>query len=370
MELTATTAASLAEVEPIRDEWNRLLEESLYPSIYLRFEYFAAAVRAFSDPDDLFIVLLRGPQVELVGIFPFRLRRLRKGPFRPTAVELAVTDELDKPYPIIKRGREIPAWQRFLKVLTERHPGWDLLHLLEIRDDDPLLLQEPSLFRMPRYRVRRSAYRESPLIALDRDWEQLGDNHKHMRKKLRLMQRDFGVGFRFQVFESTEDWRRCLRDYVALEQRGWKHGMVGIGKSPAMERFYEQVFAAFAPQGFLRFGFLYGGGTLIAGDVAYVKGDHVYFCHGSYDPAYGKYSPGLVSKSLFIRHFHDKGLQWGDYLAGYAGYMQNWSSRIVRTYNLRIERVRVAGLPYLLAGSLSARRRKQSAAVDAAPVRT
>jgi len=62
----------------------------------------------------------------------------------------------------------------------------------------------------------------------------------------------------------------------------------------------------------------------------------VYFSDGCYDQAYNKYSPGMVSTSFFIKHFYGNIYKKGDFLCGYAGYLDGWSDSLVKTHRIDV----------------------------------
>ena len=79
------------------------------------------------------------------------------------------------------------------------------------------------------------------------------------------------------------------------------------------------------------FGILYDGKVPVSVELSYIYRDTVYFAHGTYNPEYRKLSPGSVSTSKFIEYFCDKNYKDGDFLAGFAHYINDWAGTLLST---------------------------------------
>lgn len=75
MQVSAVTTRM--ELEALAPEWNRLLHASSSESIFLTWEYISAWVDAVAPSADLYVLVVRNANDELVGIAPFYRRRIR-----------------------------------------------------------------------------------------------------------------------------------------------------------------------------------------------------------------------------------------------------------------------------------------------------
>lgn len=339
-DLFIEVTTSMSALALMKDEWNTLLEQSVYPSVYMRFEYVESGIRHLSRPgDELFIIGIRDQLTQsLTAIFPMKLRRLKRYSIGLRMLEYAVTREIDKPFPIIKQGWESRVWPTFSSFVARMTPEWDIMEFMEVPDSTTLRDDLKVCFSGSKHTIQVGPPKESHLIDLHRPWSLVWDRHVHMRRIYRKMARDFGVGFSYDIKGCLNDPDSGLDTYIDLELRSWKHGRVGISKSAEITRFYRGLFRDFCQLGLVKIGFLYLNGVAIAGEIAYVYRGNVYFAHGSFDDEYRKYSPGLVSKALFLKSFHEQGYRTGDYLAGYAGYLKNWSTETVFCQDVRVIR--------------------------------
>lgn len=325
---------SVQDIRTLESSWRRLHEDCTHPSIYNGFDFFISSTTAFTDPDIRLYVLVASEGSEVVAIFPFQLSHLRREGTRLELLGYAAQWEIDKPYPLIRDGYERIAWTELVHFLAANRRRWHRFDLMEVRKDLTAATLLPKLLSKRGYFVRVREDRETPLINLNRPWEERWRAHQKMRKKVSRMQNTFGNRLRFQVLEGLDTWESCLATYMELESKGWKAGRVGIGKNSQTTAFYREFFSRIAANGALRFGMLYVDSEVVAAEIAYIYKQTVYFAHGTYDERFSKYSPGMVSTSLFLRYFHESGFQDGDYLAGYTGYLIPWADRIVPSYKI------------------------------------
>jgi hypothetical protein len=121
------------------------------------------------------------------------------------------------------------------------------------------------------------------------------------------------------------------------EMAGWK---ANLGVSEKQNRLiYANLLPKLAEKNQAYFGILYDGDRVVSIELSYVYLNTVYFAHGTYHPDYAHLSPGSVSTSKFIEYFHGKGYQDGDFLAGFAFYVNSWSERLEPTQDIEIFKV-------------------------------
>jgi hypothetical protein len=331
---------SVAEMAAMKEDWNALLDQSVYPTVYMRYEYIEAALRHLGRPDDeLFIIVIRDRATfGLTAIYPMKLKRVKRYSLNLRILEYAVIREIDKPYPIIKHGWESRVWPAFCGFVSRMTPKWDLMELMEAPDNTELQEAIRVFFSGSKHIVRIGERKESHLVDLTQAWSSVWRKHIHMRRMCRKIARDFGDTFTYDIKNCLNDSDSGLDTYIGLETRSWKQGRIGISKNADITAFYRRLFRDFCPLGFVKLGFLYLNDRAIAGEIAYVYNSNVYFAHGSFDEAYRKYSPGLVSKALFLKSFHEQEYRTGDYLAGYAGYLKNWSTGTIDCRDVRVLR--------------------------------
>lgn len=329
---------SVEKVVSLEGAWRELHQHCTYRSLYNGFDFFIASVKAFTTQEIGLLVLSARVDGELIAIFPLQTSSITLARLRLRQIEYAVQWEIDKPYPLIRSGRDVEAWDGLFRFLSGNRVKWHRFELIEVREGLPGIAELSERFRPPWFWVRKGQDQRSPMITLTDSWDVRWNAHSKMRKKVSRIERKFGDRLRFEVVESRDRWPELLEMYVDIESRGWKAGRIGIGKNARVLAFYQDLFERLARRGQIAFGVLSVDSKPIAIEIAYMEAGTVYFSHGTYDEAFGDYSPGMVSTTLFLRHFHSVGYREGDYLAGFAGYVVPWCDKVVGSERLVVLR--------------------------------
>ncbi len=325
----------------LQDEWNELLLRSSRPTIYSTFDYVCTSYRHFKKDEEVFFLLFRdGPAGRLLAIFPLSIWNETCQGVAVRTVKHGITTkytDVDKPYPIIDRDREEACWTWFRDYFHREFREWEIIQYDELMLDSYLNQDLGGLFRRPAFWVKAKPGPDSPIVRLDGDGEAFWATHPNMRAKNRRMEKQIGNGFSYVVTNDPDDVDRCLSEYAATEQAGWKAG-TGITREHGLQ-FYQDLLPRLADKGQLYFGTMYDGDTVISTEISYVFMKRVYFAFGTYNPEYSKLSPGTVSTARFIGFFFGKGYEEGDFLAGFAHYVNPWTSHIEKTTNITIRRM-------------------------------
>ena len=327
------------ELVGLEPEWEKLLQHSAHPSIFLTFDFVYTSCIHFKGDEEVFFLLFRDADTrELLAIFPLsRWRRTCHG------INLEVishgitpqTSEVDKPRPIIDRNREAECWMRFRDYFQHECKSWDVIDFEELIASSYLTQNLAQLFSFPRFWTKAKAGPDSPIIKLDGDWEEFWGQHRKLRKKCRHLERALGEKLSYRITNDPSDVERCLKEYIETEISSWKKGEMVAGN----RAFYKELFPRLAEKRQLYFGMMYDGDVVVSIEVAYAFQDQIYFCHGTYSSDYAALSPGAVNSCWFIRYFHGKGFVEGDYLAGFSNYNNPWAHRIEKTANVVIRRM-------------------------------
>lgn len=329
------------DVQDSAGEWEELLGRSSRPTIYSSFDYVYTSCTHFQRNEEIFFLFLRVREDgRLLAIFPVSIWNDIDCGVPVRRIEHGITPaetEVDKPYPIIDRDCEAACWKRFSEYLRKEFRQWDLVVYNELWVDSGLNQWLRKLFPMPTYWTRTRSGPETPIFALDGEWDAFLSVHQHARHKIRRMEKQFGDQLSFVVTRDPKDIDRYLDAYIATEQTSTK-AEAGIMR-PGKQRFYRELFPKLAAKGQLYFAMLYDRDTVVAAHVSYVFGSRVYIALCTFNPAYRKYSPGMVIHFRFIRFLHGKGYAEADFLAGYAHYLKPWASHIEKTVNVQVRKL-------------------------------
>lgn len=320
-------------------EWDALLSNSVRPTVFMTFDYVYTSCLHYKGSEEIFFLLFRDADSrDLLAIFPLSVwsRRIHRVDLTVVAHGLMPSaTEVDKPCPIILNDQEARCWMRFSEYLQHEYTSWDMIELDELIADSYLPANLSQLFRFPRFYNRNKPGPDSPIVKLDGEWEDFWGNHRKLRKKCRRLERALGENLIYRIVDDPAEAEQCLEQYIAAETGSWKEGDM-VAKNRA---FYQDLHPKLAEKGRLVFGMMYDRDSVVSIEVAYTYLDRVYFCHGTYLPAYADLSPGMVNSCWFIKHFHGKGFVEGDYLAGFSGYVNPWAYRNEPTRQIMIRKM-------------------------------
>jgi len=327
--------------DDLREQWDMLLAESVFPSIFLSFDYLAKAYAVFhAGNSEPFILTLKNDEGVLLGIAPFRRSFRRQGGVSQAVLEYLVTWEIDKPYVIARNGWEIAIWQAIFSFLDANPAEWDILELVEMPDFLQGTSAVQQLFQAPGYRCRVSAGPDGPCIDLTQTWDQFLGDHKKYRMALNRLNR-LCPDWEVDTYNKRSAIGEGLERYIALERLSWKHGKVGLERNSLHLEFYREVIPALAQKGCAAIYILVNGeGRQMAGIICFSFEQTLYAFHTAYDPVFSQYSPGKLLMGLVLKEYMgNKTLKSADLLCGFADYYKPWAVRIITTTNLQVFRM-------------------------------
>lgn len=337
-QIVVKCASTLDEIATLEKQWEHLHRNAARASFYNTFDFIYEAVRAFaiaSIPLKVFSLWLKQDEENaLIAVFPWQSYKDRWWFLSYNMYEYIGLEEVDKPYPIIHKDYLQDCWSAILTYLQHEESGWDMLQLIEFPQDEKHNHAIENACANDDLRLKILPDTSGPVIHFKESWEDFWSAHPKMRRKVKKMEKDFSENISF-VIENV-DSVSAVKQYAELEQKSWKKGKVGVSKNHKTLDFYNNLAAKAAEKNKIFFGFLCVDGVPVSAEIAYVHGDTAYFCHGCYDDAYKKYSPGMVSTSYFLQYFFAKDVRYGDFLCGYAGYLNAWADEQVVTQKLQV----------------------------------
>ena len=324
-------------IDALEEAWDALLQKSVRPTLFSTFDYVQTSISYLNQGERIFYLTMYSDSRELLAIFPLCIRmRIEHGVACRVIMHALPpqTTEVDKPCPIIHRDHESACWEAFARYVKQDFKQWDIIDLEELIQGSCFPARVKEFFALPGYRTAVKPGPESPIINLSGEWDEFWSHHRKLRKKCGRLERRI-EGLRREVTDNPADMERCLEHYIATEKISWKEGeMVAFHKD-----FYAALLPRLARKGRVCFSIMYDGDAVVSVEMAYTYLDRVYFCHGTYAPDYAVHSPGMVNSCWFIRHFMGKGFEEGDYLAGFASYVDPWASRQELTSHVTVYRI-------------------------------
>jgi CelD/BcsL family acetyltransferase involved in cellulose biosynthesis len=181
------------------------------------------------------------------------------------------------------------------------------------------------------WRLERHEAGQCPQVMLEgHTWESylatLGSEHRYaVQRKLRKLRKDFDV--RLERAETDAERETALEWLIDLHERRWREkGESDAFHTPALRAFHQEVTRLALAQGWLRLFLLRLNGTPAAAFYGLRYGDTFSFYQSGFDPAYGRYSVGVVLMALSIQSALAEGARVYDMLHGEEEYKFHWAN--------------------------------------------
>lgn len=335
----------------LRDKWDTLVQESVFPSIFIHFDYLAKAFELFhSNNAEPFILVIRNLEGLLIGVAPFRRSTIRRWGVNLSVLEYLVTWEVDKPYILARDGWEDEVWNAIFDYLDKNPTEWDQLELVEMPDHLVGAARVKQLFRAPAYQCRTEAGPSGHYIDLTQPWEQFLKAHKKYRKTYKQFEK-LRPDYEVITYSDSETIREGIAHYATVESLSWKNGKTGLQRSPQHFEFYQYFASAMSKRSKVSIHVLMNcEGNPMAAILCWMSKNTLFVHHTTYDPELSDHSPGKILMGLVLKAYRGhQTLRKADLLCGFAQYYNPWAERFVTTTHVNVYRLS-PGMRFLLAG--------------------
>lgn len=287
------------------DAWRRLAERALEPNAYLAPMFVLPALMHLEAARRVTVFLIE-QEGQLIGVGVFSTRRL------PAPLRLRVLEGFRSRHSylsglLVDHEYAPGAVDAFFSFIVRREMGWH-----GVRFD--WMVAGSHLEQLLRCSARRRGIWWSPSERFCRavlrppgndgcpPLERIAASRlKDLRRRMRRLgeQGDLAWRVHFGCEISDEVVERFLR----LEHGGWK-GEAGssLRSSPANERFFVAMIDNFRACGGVFFTELAVGGQVIASTCNLVSAGRAFAFKIGWDPAFARYSPGMLSELLMVEH--------------------------------------------------------------------
>lgn len=354
----------MLKIEEIRDTgefmklagfWNNLLSKSAADTIFLTWEWVSNWWQVYSHNKELYVLTLKDNESTLIGIAPLYIRKnkILKG-FPVNGVQFLGTGEDVSPDYldfIILQGRESEALDAFIRHLASKDQ-WDVLNLTDMLSTSCNIdfLAEPA--KNSGFTIRQSECATCPYIVLPSSWEEyvgtLSANARYnVKRRIKNIERDFKT--RYFVWEDFERLDDAMERLAQLHNKRWEEKECRHSfSSNEYVSFHKAVAKDFAKQGWLHLSCLELNGEIVGMLYDYRYGDKISYYQAGFDPAFHKYSPGLVLRAYVIRRAIEGGMKEIDLLKGAYNFKYMWTGHDRCTVNVTVGRQSTASKLYFL----------------------
>jgi len=344
----------------MREEWNELLADSDSDCLFLTWEWLTTWWKQLSGERKLSIVTVRS-RGRLMAVAPLVVRPPGLSSVLPfPALELMGTGRIGSDYPdVIVRPRQD---DRVLVALAECVAGMNrAVELEQVRRGGCAAMTIGRILAARGWSVQEEETNVARHIRLaGRSWpvylESLGAAHRYnFNRRLRTLRKDYEL--RFERTVNEEDRRPALARLIALHGARWR-GYSRAFHTPNHLRFHEEVTRLACERGWLRIYTLWLDQEPVAALYGFRYGRVFYFYQSGFDPAYARYSTGLVTMGLSIESAVEEGVEEYDMLQGVERYKEHWAREVRSIGRIEFYPPSMRGQVYRRAMELSRAARK------------
>jgi CelD/BcsL family acetyltransferase involved in cellulose biosynthesis len=294
---TTTLLVGAQHFEALQPEWRDAVARMARPSIFITPEFLTAAWAQLADPGDepWFIVVREAGQ--LVGMLPLIVSRSRYLGLPVRVVSHMAMLAGDRPGLLAVAPADL-VWEQVLHTLMAHRGDWDILDLQEI-DEGAWPLQTAGQQYLSVQGVTttvRPATWSGCLPIRGTAQEYFQSRSSQTRQSFRRAERQLKTAcpdLELEVIDDPQQIAVACDRYLAIEARSWKaQAKVELWSDERERIFLRTLLPTLAARAQASVWLLRSGGRDIAGLVRMRQGPIMFERHWTYDPEFGKYSPG------------------------------------------------------------------------------
>lgn len=334
---------NFAELAPIRDAWNLLLENSASDVPFLTFEYLQAwwQTRGGGEwPEESQLAIITATEGErLVGVAPlFFAENLQDKPALMFVGAIEVSDFLD----FIVRPEDL---SRFLSVLLSYLlneadlPSWEVLDLYNLLDNSPTLNVLEAEAHARGWAHQQTYLQPAPYIPLSGDYEaylmSLEKKQRHeVRRKWRNVENSLAKPnfYTVQAAEQLPEETQAFIEMMAQDPN--KHAFL----TPAMRHHLAVTAQTAFEAGWLHLSFFTLDGVKAAGHFSFLYKDRLWLYNSGWEWAFREYSPGWVHLANLVQWSLEQGLTEVDFMRGDEDYKYKFGGVDRHVYRMTLTR--------------------------------
>lgn len=315
MTTSAATLHIYETVEPLGAAWDELAERSATVP-WARAGWFRSWFAAFA-PARSRVLALRDAE-RLLGVFP---ATVRLGAMRSASNWHTPEFRL-----LAENGYAADLGRALFAMRPPR------LTLAFVAADEPAVVAWQETAKREGYRILERTLERSPYIDTSGDWDAYAAKRdtKFLRELRRRRRRLDAEGrLAFEIHDGRERLTELLEDGFRVEAAGWKAQRgTAVTSQPATRRFYFEVASWAAARGWLRLAFLRLDSKAVAFDFSFEDAGVHYLLKTGFDPAYGRFAPGMLLRYEMVARAFAKGLQRYEFLGADESWKLAWTDTV------------------------------------------
>jgi len=291
--MSVITCAS--QLESIRDEWEKVFEESSVSSFFLSYQYICHWYECFCQPNQIRVYRIRDND-HTIGFLPLFLQTDK----HTRMLKSLINDHCMHGGALVRKGSEKIFLKNVLAALNEDKGSWDVLHFGYTYS----------------FATAEDIFPENLLGCLGNRWRKivrptysfLLENYRfsaHMQKNYKASRSRLSKAgtFSYHCF-AGRDALKYWPEFMEIEDSGWKGEQGSSIKriNANYHKFYEGFLGMLADSGLLRFFFLELNGQYISGLMGYFDDNSFHYQKGGYLEEHKALSPTNLLVANTIEH--------------------------------------------------------------------
>jgi CelD/BcsL family acetyltransferase involved in cellulose biosynthesis len=281
---TVTVLRTAAELDDYAQRWNAFLETSHRNEVFLTWEWVSSWVTECTHDGNLRVLAVHDDG-ELVAIAPFCVERVPYGGVFELRILKPLADDVSDYFDIIGGRERVQAWAPVVwnYVFGEMRNEWDVLDLLEMGEDSPVLDAFQKLATKDRrcrgiQTIKRT---RCPYLILPESWSGYlaacgSERRYYLTTSLRRLSALGPLEVRF--CESPEELPARMGDLISLNKKSWEdRGGSDTFASPELERFHRRAARSLLDRGVLFLCTVNVGGEHVASFYGFEYNKKVYY---------------------------------------------------------------------------------------------
>ena len=352
LKLRISVHESLESLQHLRLEWDALLRDYPYSTVFSTYEWLVSWWRAFGANDRLWVLAFRDEASALVGLAPLALTQRGSFPFRLRLLRLMGdgsndSDNLDL---LVKPGFEGRFAESLLCFLDTKRSSWQIAELNTMPPQSP---GANALRQLLEKRKWVAIEKETPAsaIALPATWEEYlrqlsSEDQKNLARYTRRLEKRYAV----QIYRCSMESQlpRCLGALFEHHQARWEAaGERGSFGSRERREFYDELSRALLAHGRLDLWVLELDGKVVTAQFGFRYGRQFFQLQEGNDPEHASDRVGFVLRGHVMKQLIADGVQTYDFLGGTLGYKARWGAQPRSYLNFGFARPLSLGAAYL-----------------------
>jgi CelD/BcsL family acetyltransferase involved in cellulose biosynthesis len=331
----AEVVTDAAALEGAVDEWRELAAARSNP--FVTPEWFFCWLRQDREASKPFVPVVRKPDGTLLGLMPLVI----SSDSRYSTLRFAGAELGDRFEPAASQDGEEALAIAIARCLKQRRDEWSIF-VADYAAEDAQWVQtlghSPGLASI-RYHGRPTVYRSISLSG--HTWETyLSTMSRNLRgqvgRKLRALEREHEVRFRRTL--DPVDLPADMERLFALHQQRWRTRGGSFLDDKRVRAFHTDFATASLERGWLRLWSLDLDGEAIAAWYGWHIGGKYLYYQAGFDPAWARYSPGLLLLAHTIRSAIEEGATEYDMLLGDEPYKSRFATSTQTTETIVVTR--------------------------------